>query len=175
MRYGVIFVVFLMALCVGQEEVPEQLPEQTQPPEKPVIPDELIQDIIKDYFEALNLRDLDTLKSLTHPYYLDDVQPFVEYVKENNITFAITSVSLLMDQDEFREMTKNMSDEEFAQQVGKRGISYEIELSITQKDETYEEFFLFVELGETDDGWKILDPYLLQLLIESELEVFQEE
>lgn len=175
MRYSVIFIVLLMTLCIGQKEVPDQVPEETQLPEKPPIPDELIQDIVRAYFEALNQRDLDTLKSLTHPYYIEDVQPFIEYVKEENITFAIVSVSLLMDQDEFREMTKNMSDEEFAQQVGKRGISYEIELSITQKGETYEEFFLFVELGETDDGWKVLDPYLLQLLIESELEVFQEE
>lgn len=175
MRYSVILIVLLMTLCIGQKEVPDQVPEETQPPEKTPIPDELIQDIVRAYFEALNQRDLGTLKSLTHLYYIEDVQPFLEYVKEENITFAIVSVSLLMDQDEFREMTKNMSDEEFAQQVGKRGISYEIELNITQKDETYEEFFLFVELGETDDGWKVLDPYLLQLLIESELEVFQEE
>lgn len=67
----------------------------------------------------------------------------------------------------------NLSDEEFAQQVGERGLSYEIQLTVTKGDKTYEEFIVFVYVGETADGWKVLDPSLLQILIETELEIME--
>jgi hypothetical protein len=174
MRHSIIFIILLMALCIGQEKVPEeQVQEELLPEETPSIPDDLIKNMILSYFEALNQRNLNTLKSLTHPYYAADVQPFLEYVSENSMTFGVVTVSFLMDEDEFREMTKNLSDAEFSEQIGKRGLSYEVEMSVTTHDATYEEFFLFVYVGETDSGWKVIDPYLLQLLIESELEVLQ--
>lgn len=175
MRYGVIFVVLLFALCVNQVEVPpERTPAETHavPPEgSQPIPDSTIKNMIRDYFSALNNRDLEKLESLTHPYYKTAIPLLLEYVKNEEITFTVVSVSFLMDADGFREMTANLSDEEFTEQVGKRGISYEVELEVSKKEETYQDFIVFVEIGETDNGWKLVDPELLQLLIESEIEV----
>jgi hypothetical protein len=184
MRYGVILVVLLVIMCIGQEEAPElaQEPNEGQlsgePPEEELseeepIPDDLIRSMIVMYFEALNQRNLATLESLTHPFYAEDVQPLLEYIDLNDLSFEIVAVSFVVDEEDFRELTQNLSDEEFAQQVGRRGLSYELELIVTQGDKIYEEFFLFMEVGETDEGWKVLDPYLLQLVIEAGLEVIQ--
>jgi hypothetical protein len=184
MRYGVILVVLLVIMCIGQEEAPELVqepnedqlsgePSEEELSEEEPIPDDLIQSMIVAYFEALNQRNLATLESLTHPFYADDVQSLSEYIDQNDLSFEIVSVSFVIDEEDFREMTRNLSDEEFAHQVGKRGLSYELELIVTQKDRSYEEFFLFLEFGETDEGWKVLDPYLLQLVIEAGLEVMQ--
>jgi hypothetical protein len=177
MRYGVILVVLLFALCLNQgedagtpSETPSLPPESSQP-----IPHSIIQDMIRDYFSALNNRDLGELKSLTHPYYESDIPLLLDYVKDEKITFTVVSISFLMDADGFREMTANLSDEDFTEQVGKRGLSYELILKVTKGEKTYEDFVIFVEVGETETGWKIIDPELLQLLIESEIEVMEAE
>jgi len=180
MKYVVLcIVVFLFSLCVSQEEVKEEEPVISVTPvvteEPELIPDEALKGAITRYFTALNLRDLTTLESLTHPYYRDEVKPFLNYVIENGLTFEIVSLSFLMDEEEFRKMTEILSDEEFKEQVGTRGVSYEVELRVTANNEIYEGFYLFVELGETETGWTILDPALLQLVIEGTLEVFQSE
>jgi len=181
MRYKVIFAVFvilLMAMCMGQKEVSEQqeVEEESPPPDtKPPIPDDVIKELIYAYFDALNQRNLSTLTELTHPLYVLDVQPFLEYVSENNISFELVSISLLMEEEEYREMMKNLSDAEFAQKVGKRGVSYELVLIMTKQDKSYSDCPLFIELGETDDGWKVLDPAILHMVIESYLEVVESE
>ena len=180
MKYVVLcIVVFLFSLCVSQEGVEEEEPVISVTPvvtEEPVmIPDEALEGMITRYFAALNQQDLTTLESLTHPYYGDEVKPFLDYVIENGLTFEIISLSFLMDEVEFRKMTEILSDEEFKEQVGARGVSYEVELRVTANNEIYEGFYLFIELGETETGWTILDPALLQLVIEGTLEVFQSE
>lgn len=172
-------VVFLFSLCVSQEVVEEKKPVISVTPviteEPAIIPDEALRDMISRYFIALNQRDLTTLESLTHPYYRNDVKPFLDYIIENGLTFEIVSLSFLMDEVEFRKMTEILSDEEFEEQVGFRGVSYEVELRVTSHNEIYEGFFLFIELGETETVWTVLDPALLQLVIEGTLEVFQSE
>jgi hypothetical protein len=180
MKYvAICIVVFVFSLCVSQPEPIEDKPEISVTPvvtaEPTVVPDDVLDELIRRYFNALNQRDLTTLQSLTHPFYSSDVNPFLDYVVEHNLSFDIVSLSFLMDEIEFREMTEVLSDEEFKEQVGLRGVSYEIELYVTKGTEVFEGFYLFVELGETEDGWKILDPGLLQLVIEGTLEVFQSE
>ncbi len=181
MRYKIIFLILLVTMCIGQEEAPKvaeveekPLPEEVEP-EPEVVPHEVIQDMIVSYFGALNQRDLDTVQSLTHPYYASDAKSFLDYVSQNNITFKVDSISQIMDQSEFREMMKNLSDTEFFQQVGKRGLSYDVELTVTKAGKSYKAFFVFVYVGELEDGWKVLDPELLQILIETELEVMEAE
>lgn len=179
MKYKAILIVLLVAMCIGQKEpVSEEIEEVEEPPPEtlPPVPDDEIKDMVHAYFDALNQNDLTTLEELTHPFYVKDAQPFLEYISENNITFELTSISLLMKEEEFRsEMTKNLSDEEFAQQVGIRGVSYELELTLRKQGKSYPGCILFVEVGETEDGWKILDPSILQLVIESYLEVIESE
>lgn len=181
MRYRAVFVILLVTMCIGQEpqqevaeevESPayEELPEEEPPP-----PDELIQGLIQAYFDALNQRSTDQVTALTHPYYASDVSVLMDFVTQNNISFTVTSFSSLMDEEEFREMMKSLSDAEFAQQVGKRGFSYEVVLTVTKGDAVYEEFVIFMEVGETEEGWKVLDPYTLQAIIEAELEVKESE
>lgn len=174
-------VILLVTMCIGQEEMAEEVevyeesPPETEPPREEVepIPEDLIQDVVEAYFEALNQRDLTTLKSLTHPFYGEYVEPFLEFVSEKDITFEIVSISQLADPDEFEVLMKNLSDEQFAQQVGKRGLSYEIELRVIKAGESYEGFIVFVYVGEVEEGWKVLDPETLQLVIEAELEVIE--
>ncbi|MGD2250679.1 MAG: hypothetical protein PVF58_19965 [Candidatus Methanofastidiosia archaeon] len=175
MRYGIILVVLLFALCLNQAEDAETPLETPALPSEgsQTIPHSVIKDTIRDYLSALNNRDVGELKSLTHPYYESDIPLLLDYVKEEKITFTVVSISFLMDADGFREMTTNLSDEDFAEQVGKRGLSYELILKVTKGEKTYEDFVIFVEVGETETGWKIVDPELLQLLIESELEVLE--
>lgn len=159
MRYAVIFLVLLTAACMGQES---EQPQEVQP-----APEE----IIDSYFEGLNQRNLSELEDLTHSYFAEDAELLLDYVKNQNLTFEIVEISLLMKEEEFREMTKGLSDADFAEQIGKRGRSYEVIVTIITPDASYEEIFLFVELGETDDGWKVIEPSVLQLLIETSLEV----
>ncbi|MBU7042376.1 MAG: hypothetical protein HXS47_02200 [Theionarchaea archaeon] len=176
MKYTAIcIVVLLFSLCVSQEETVKESQDVSVTPlvTGPPIPHEVLKDIITDYFQALNQRDMSTVTSLTHPYYIQDVGPFLDYVIDNNLLFDIVSISFLMDEEEFREMTEILSDEEFQEQVGSRGVSYEVELHVTMDAEVYEGFYLFIELGETESGWYILDPALLQLVIEGTLEVYQ--
>ena len=182
MRYKIIFLILLVTMCIGQEEAPPVeeveeilLPEEEVEPEPEVIPHEVIQDMIVSYFGALNQRDLDTVQSLTHPYYASDAKSFFDYVSQNNITFKVESISQIMDQSEFREMMGNLSDIEFIQQVGKRGLSYDVELTVTKAGKSYKGFFVFVYVGELEDGWKVIDPELLHILIETELEVKEAE
>ncbi len=175
MKWKAIFLVLLVAMCIGQEETPEeeQVTEEPLPTAEPPIPDNLIQGMVATYFEALNNRNMDTLQSLTHPFYSKDVPSLLTFVSQNNLVFVVNSVSRLMETQEYREIMSNLSDEEFAQQVGERGLSYEIQLTVTKGDKTYEEFIVFVYVGETADGWKVLDPSLLQILIETELEIME--
>jgi len=175
MKWKAIFLVLLFAMCIGQEEAPEeeQVTEGPLPTEEPPIPDNLIQGMVATYFEALNNRNMDTLQSLTHPFYGRDVPSLLTFVSQNNLVFVVKFVSRLMETHEYREIMSNLSDEEFAQQVGERGLSYEIQLTVTKGDKTYEEFIVFVYVGETADGWKVLDPSLLQILIETELEIME--
>ncbi|MBU7030132.1 MAG: hypothetical protein HXS48_24580 [Theionarchaea archaeon] len=179
MKYKAIFIVLLMAMCIGQKGPEEEVEEveKTLPPDVlPPVPDDAIRDMIRTYFNALNQNDLTTLEGLTHPFYVKDVQPFLEYIGGNNISLELTSISLLMKEEEFRtEMTKNLSDEEFAQLVGIRGVSYELELTMTKQGISFPGCVLFVEVGETEDGWKVLDPSILHLVIESYLEVMESE
>ncbi|MBU7017937.1 MAG: hypothetical protein HXS44_10540 [Theionarchaea archaeon] len=178
MRYRVILVVLLIAMCIGQEEPSEEsgegvetsLPPSTPPP----IPDGLIKSIIQSYFDALNQRDLDTLEELTHPYYVADAAVLMDFVLKNNISFKSISPSILMEDEEYRsEMLGTMSELEFAEKVGKRGLSYDIELIIVKLGKSYPDCYLFIEIGETEDGWKVLDPEMLQLVLESYLEVIE--
>jgi hypothetical protein len=164
MRYAVIFLVLLTAACMGQQS--EQIQERQQP-----TPEE----IISSYFGNLNQRDLAGLEDLTHPFFVNDVEELLDYVTNQKLAFEITETSPLMEEEEFREMTKGLSDEEFAKQIGKRGISYEIIVTITTPDTSYDDIYLFIELGETDEGWKVVEPNVLQLLIETSLEVAQTE
>ena len=180
MRYRIIVLILLVTMCIGQKEVPEETEvyEETLPPpteEPPPVPENLIQDLIEAYFEALNKKDLNALNSLTHPFYSDYVKPFLEFVRKNDLTFEIVSVSQLADPDEFRELMKNLSEEQFAQQVGKRGLSYEVELRVIKAGKTYEGFFVFVYVGEVDGTWNVLDPETLHLVIEAELEIIESE
>ncbi len=180
MRYRILVVILLVTMCIGQEEAPEEIEvhEETPPPPTegpPPIPENLIQDVIEAYFDALNERDLNTLNSLTHPFYSDYVKPFLDFVSQNDLTFEIVSVSQLADPDEFRELMKNLSEEQFAQQVGKRGLSYEVELRVIKGGKTYEGFVIFVYIGEVDETWNVLDPETLHLVIEAELEVIESE
>ncbi|MGC1120611.1 MAG: hypothetical protein WBA22_05915 [Candidatus Methanofastidiosia archaeon] len=163
MRYAVVFLVLLTAACVGQQS---EVPQETQ-----LTPEE----IIDLYFESLNQRDLAQLEDLTHPYFVKDAEELLDFVTNQKLTFEITEASLLMEEEEFREMTKGLSDEDFAEQIGKIGISYEVIVTITTPDTSYQEIFLFIELGETEEGWKVIEPNVLQLLIETSLEVAQTE
>ncbi len=176
MKLRLILLALLVALCIGQEKPVEKVQEQTQevtaePEEDQQLTDSAVQTLVESYFAALNQRDLSTLTSLTHPYYVEELLPFLEFVSQNDISFTIKSVSRLMDENEFRELEKGLSDEEFTQQIGKRGLSYEVVLAVTKGGTTYEDFTIFVEVGETEQGWKVLRPYVLQVLIETELEV----
>jgi hypothetical protein len=171
-------VVLLIAMCIGQEEPSEEIEDITEttipPSTPPPVPDSLIKDIIQNYFDALNQRNLYTLEELTHPYYVADASLLLEFVLKNNISFEIVSKSILMEEEEYEsEMLKTMSEEEFAQKVGKRGLSYDLELVIVKLGKSYPECFLFIEVGETEDGWKVLDPSMLQLVLESYLEVIE--
>jgi hypothetical protein len=163
MRYAAIFLVLLTAACMSQQ------PEQPQ--ERQLTPEE----IITLYFESLNQKDLVGLEDLTHPFFVKDAEELLDFVTNQKLTFEITETSPLMDEEEFREMTKGLSDEEFAEQIGKRGISYEVIVTITTPDTTYKDIYLFIELGETEGGWKVVEPNVLQLLIETSLEVAQTE
>ncbi|MBU7024580.1 MAG: hypothetical protein HXS40_10485 [Theionarchaea archaeon] len=163
MRYAVIFLVLLTAACMGQQS--------EQPQEKQLTPEE----IISLYFDNLNQRDSAGLEDLTHPFFVKDTEELLDFVTNQKLTFEITETSPLMEEEEFREMTKGLSDEEFAEQVGKRGISYEVIVTITTPDTSYKDIYLFIELGETDEGWKVVEPSVLQLLIETSLEVAQTE
>ena len=178
MRYGVIFVVVLLVMCIGQEESSElesgeeQIPAETLPP----VPDDALKDMIHMYFEALNQRDATFLEKVTHPFYTAEVQPLLDYVSDNNISFEITSASMLMKENSFRrEMMKTMTEEEFAQQIGRRGVSYELELVIAKQDKSYPYCFLFIEVGETEDGWKVLNPSIFQMVLEEYLEILESE
>lgn len=180
MRYRVILMVLLVAMCIGQEKQSEEIEEADEPliptSTPPPIPDSLIKDIIQNYFDAMNQRDLNTLEDLTHPFYVADAAVLMDFVRKNNISFESLSLSILMDEEEYRnEMLGTMSELEFAEKVGKRGLSYELELVIVKLGKSYPDCFLFIEVGETGDGWKILDPLMLQLVLESYLEVIESE
>ncbi len=178
MRYRVILVVLLIAMCIGQEKQSEEIEEVDEtsipPSTPPPIPDSLIKDIIQNYFDALNQRDLNTLEELTHPFYVSDAAALMDFVRKNSISFESISLSILMREEEYKsEMLGTMSELEFAEKVGKRGLSYELELVIVKLGKSYPDCFLFIEVGETEDGWKILDPLMLQLVLESYLEVIE--
>ncbi len=171
-----ILVILLVALCINQaepEEVQKEIEEEEQspPPEDRQLLDSTNKTAIEAYFSALNQRDFNSLQSLTHPYYAQDVQPLLDFVIQNDLSFTVNSVDPLMDEEGFRGEMSYLSDEEFSNQVGKRGLSYEVVLTVTKGDVSYEDFIVFVYIGETEEGWKVLDPYMLQLLIEAELEV----
>lgn len=170
--------VLLIAMCIGQEEPSKEVEDivkpSAPPSTPPPIPDGLIKDIIQHYFDALNQRDLKTLEELTHPYYVADASVLLEFVQKNNISFESISKSILMKEEEYKnEMLATMSEEEFAKKVGKRGLSYGLELVIVKLGKSYPDCYLFIEVGETEDGWKVLDPLMLQLVLESYLEVIE--
>lgn len=180
MKLKLVLLILLVTLCIGQEKPAEKVQEQVQEetPEVTVEPEEdqqlidsSVRTLLESYFDALNQRDLTVMTSLTHPYYTEEILPFLEFVRENDISFTIKSFSLLMDENEFRESEKGFSDEKFAQQVGKRGLSYEVVLTVAKGGTIYDDFIIFVEVGETEQEWKVLEPYILQVLIETELEV----
>lgn len=185
MRYKVISAVLLIALialCIGQEKPPEEEPEEEPevtveeilPETLPPVPDDVLKGIIRAYFDALNQRDLNTLQELTHPYYAADAPLLMQFVSKNNISLELTSVSMLMKENSFkRDMLKTMTEEEFAQKVGVRGVSYELELILRKQDTSFPDCFLFIELGETEDGWKILDPAMFQIVLEEYLEILE--
>ena len=170
--------VLLIAMCIGQEKPPDEIEEANEtsapPSTPPPIPDSLIKDIIQNYFDALNQRDLITLEELTHPFYVADAAVLMDFVWKNNISFESISLSILMGEEDYKsEMLGSMSELEFAEKVGKRGLSYELELVIVKLGKSYPDCFLFIEVGETEGGWKILDPLMLQLVLESYLEVIE--
>ena len=174
MKYKVVFVVLLLTMCIGQDKQPES-EEELLPETLPPIPDGEIKELIQTYFDALNKGDISTLQKLIHPFYAGDIPPFLDYIRRNDISFELNSTSILMKEKEFRETMKSLSDVEFAQQVGRRGVSYEVELTITKEGNAYPYCFLFVEMGDTEDGWKVLDPSMFQLVVEEYLEIMESE
>ncbi|MBU7013807.1 MAG: hypothetical protein HXS52_07150 [Theionarchaea archaeon] len=162
MRYAAIFLILLTAACIGQE---------SEQPQVMATPEE----IITSYVEGLNQRNLAEIEDLTHPYFVNDAEQLLDFVTNEKLRFEIAGISLVMEEEEFREMTKGLSDAEFAEQIGKRGRSYEVIVTVTTSDTSYEEILLFIELGETEEGWKVIEPNVLQLLIETSLEVAQAE
>lgn len=135
------------------------------------VPDDQIKNMIMTYFEALNQRDFDTVMSLTHPSYALDVPSLLAYIRENSLSFDIISCSLFMDQDEFRKTIEHLYEEDVVQPVFKRGLSYNLQLGFAKADQLSHRFLFYMDVAETEDGWKVLDPLALQAAIGIELKI----
>ena len=136
---------------------------------QPVLDDQ-IKNMIMTYFEALDQKDFDTVMSLTHPSYALDVPSLLAYIRENSISFNIVSCSLFMDQDEFRKTIEHLYEEDVVQPVFERGLSYNVQL-VFEKDQHSHRFLFYMDVAETEDGWKVLDPLALQAAIGIELKI----
>jgi len=151
-----------------ENEEPSIQKEGSQP-----VPDDAIRTMITTYFEALNQQDADTLMSLTHPSYTTDIPSLLKYIRDNSVSFEILSISLLMDQKEFREAMERSYKEDVMEPKFSRGLSYDTELMFTKAGKSYHMIAFYVDVAETKKGWKILDPLVLQTMAEIELEVIE--
>lgn len=176
MNYIASVFILVMTMYPKQKKPPtenEKLPLQKEGSQP--IPDDAIRTMITTYFEALNQQDADTLMSLTHPSYITDIPSLLKYIRENSVSFEILSISLLMDQKEFRETVERSYKRDMMEPKFSRGLSYDTELMFTKAGKSYHMTAFYVDVAETKKGWKILDPLVLQTMAEIELEVIEKE